>query len=161
MFRDSWPKSRPLEPRTPVYHITWVPPPPGLYILPSFGSSNLQVALPCTRDAKICKLHCRVREWVLGNLIRRGNNPTKHIRVCARNWSNWREWITELWSEYARVSAWLCALTEWRTCVDLVVCVTPYCSAGYIGVLSSHWHCTDHFIFKANYSIRIRMFTAS
>ena len=29
MFRDSWPKSHPLEPRTPVYHITWVPPPPG------------------------------------------------------------------------------------------------------------------------------------
>ena len=28
MFRDSWPKSHPLEPRTPVYHITWVPPPP-------------------------------------------------------------------------------------------------------------------------------------
>ena len=25
---DSWPKSHPLEPRTPVYHITWVPPPP-------------------------------------------------------------------------------------------------------------------------------------
>ena len=32
MFRDSWPKSHPLEPRTPVYHITWLstpPPPPG------------------------------------------------------------------------------------------------------------------------------------
>ena len=28
MFRDSWQKSHPLEPRTPVYHITWVPPPP-------------------------------------------------------------------------------------------------------------------------------------
>ena len=33
-----------------------------IIILPSFGSSNLQVALPCTRDAKTCKLHCRVRE---------------------------------------------------------------------------------------------------
>ena len=28
MFRDSWPKSHPLEPRTPVYHIMWFPPPP-------------------------------------------------------------------------------------------------------------------------------------
>ena len=94
------------------------------YILPSFGSSNLQVApsciLPCTRDAKTCKLHCRVREWVWANLIS-GNNPTKHIRVCARNWSNWREWITELWSEYARVSCMPCMrmtlCTDW-TCVD-------------------------------------------
>ena len=70
---------------------------------------------------KTCKLHCRVREWVWGNLIS-GNNPTKHIRVCARNWSNWREWITELWSEYARVSCMPCMrmtlCTDWRTCVD-------------------------------------------
>ena len=58
-------------------------------------------------EVRTCKLHCRVREWVWGNLIS-GNNPTKHIRVCARNWSNWREWITEIWSEYARVSCMPC-----------------------------------------------------
>ena len=30
MFRDSWPKSHPLEPRTPVYHnyVSTPPPPP-------------------------------------------------------------------------------------------------------------------------------------
>ena len=111
-------------------------------ILPSFGSSNLQVALPCTRVSL-----GEFNQW---------KQSHKHIRVCARNWSNWREWIRESVLHGMCMGMTLC--TDWRTCV---VCVTPYCSAGYIGVLCSHWHCTDHLIFKANNSIRIRMFTVS
>ena len=53
MFRDSWPKSHPLEPRTPVYHIIseYPPPPPPRFVPPG----DAPIVLFCTKHEAVTR----------------------------------------------------------------------------------------------------------
>ena len=78
MFRDSWPKIHPLEPRTPrlPYYVSTPPPPPGRYIGVLWHRPAKSVLLFHYRRLGVC--------WQCKKQHKQRNKQTKHGQHIAR-----------------------------------------------------------------------------